>query len=121
MSKIERSYLNLAYWAPFLDNEDIADSRELLYLYIMDIGIFPFEKCYEGRTIMSACVTARNVTLLRELLKHEYAVHYKDDLAFAKRRCKSKDTFGNNLLHHVCAHPDSIRNQFFEAINDLPV
>jgi len=121
MSKIERSYFNVAYWAPFLSEEDMELSRELLYLFIMDVGMFPFEKCYEGRTIMSGCVTARNVSLLRELLKHEYCVHYKDDFDFAKRRCKSKDAVGNNLMHHVFMLPDSIRNLFFDVINEFPV
>ena len=68
MSNIERSYINAAYWAAFLRIEDIHLTRKFLYLFIMDIGIFPFEKCYDGKSIISSCVTAGKVELLKELL-----------------------------------------------------
>ena len=72
----------------------------------MDIGIFPFEKCYDGKSIISASVTAAKVELLKELLQHDYVVHYEDDLELCRMRCKSKDANGNNFLHHVCMLPE---------------
>jgi hypothetical protein len=101
MTKIERSYINAAYWAPFLKQEDIHLIRKFLYLFIMDIGIFPFEKCYDGKSIISACVTAGKPELLKELLMHDYVVHYESDLDLCRARCKAKDSNGNNFMHHV--------------------
>ena len=97
--------------------KDIAEVKNFVYLFIMDCGVSPFVKAYEGRTLISATVPSESIELLTELLSHTYMVRFEEDFEQLKKRCKSKDVRGNNLLHEVCMLQEAHRNKYFEVIN----
>lgn len=61
-------------------------AKEFLYFFIIGLGISPFVKFFEGKSIFQACVendsddtTMVKKSIFRELLTHTYIVHYKSD------------------------------------------
>jgi len=98
-------------------NQDQAEVKNFVYLFIMDCGVSPFVKAYEGRTLISATVPSESIEFLTELLSHTYMVRFEEDFEELKKRCKSKDAKGNNLLHEVCMLKEAKRNKYFEVIN----
>ena len=46
--------------------------KEFVYLFIAELGISPFVKCYQNKSIVQACIYSRRLDFLRELLQHEY-------------------------------------------------
>jgi hypothetical protein len=75
LTKPMQAYLRLAYWAIRLTNIDIhpeveradkeklrnqlkAEARRVMYFYLMDLGVSPFLRSYEDRSIVHACVKA---------------------------------------------------------------
>jgi len=98
-------------------DKDQPEVKNFVYLFIMDCGVSPFVKAYEGRTLISATVPSCSVQFLTELLSHKYLVRFEEDFEQLIKRCKSKDVRGNNLLHEVCKLQEAHRNKYFEVIN----
>jgi hypothetical protein len=72
-----QSYSRIAYWAIFLANDNNNPDMEIfvkkfLYFFILDLGLSPFIKCYEKKSIIQACIVSGRFDFLRELLSHEY-------------------------------------------------
>jgi hypothetical protein len=72
-----QSYSRIAYWAIFLANDNNNPDMEIfvkkfLYFFILDLGLSPFIKCYEKKSIIQACIVSASFDFLRELLSHEY-------------------------------------------------
>lgn len=92
--------------------------KKFVYLFILDLGISPFIKCYRNKTLIHACVVSNRADFMRELLSHHYECYdVKDWETFAKS-CKSKDYRGDNVLHEVFQKPVEARNKFLEIICD---
>jgi len=53
--------------------------KNFIYIFIMDLGISPFVKCYDRKTMISATVSSGRLDLLEELLSHTYETVYLDD------------------------------------------
>ena len=53
--------------------------RNFIYIFIMDIGISPFVKCYDGKSMISATVPSGRLEFLKELLSHKYECEYLED------------------------------------------
>jgi hypothetical protein len=56
-----QSYCRIAFWAIFLANDTTDPDMEIfvkkfLYYFIMDLGLSPFIKCYEKKSIIQACI-----------------------------------------------------------------
>jgi hypothetical protein len=71
------SYCRIVYWAIFLANDNDDPDMEIfvkkfLYYFIIDLGLSPFIKCYEKKSIIQACIVSGRLDFLRELLSHEY-------------------------------------------------
>ena len=87
----QKSYLHIAYWAMTLlkklESIDQKEGRVLredeafdqdfeflmkkfIYMFILDIGISPFVKCYEGCNLIQGCIEAYRIDFLKELLMH---------------------------------------------------
>jgi len=58
---------------------------------------------------------------LEELLSHTYTSLDNVDYDTFKKKIKSKDNIGNNLLHSVCELPERARERFFKILNNYPV
>ena len=71
-----QSYCRIAYWAIFIANDIDEDKdieifiKQFLYFFILDLGISPFIKCYEKKSIIQACIVSKRLDFLRELLSH---------------------------------------------------
>ena len=81
MNNDQLSYLRIAYWAIRMFEADFESNfkvqiikklKEFLYFIILDIGISPFVKFYEGKSLLFAAVQAKQTELLKELLSHTY-------------------------------------------------
>lgn len=90
--------MSLAYWAISLANMDTKENdkgtyekimKAFVYIFIIDLGISPFVKCYNKRNLFQACVASGRVDFLRELLNHKYEVRTKKDLAIFKKTMDS--------------------------------
>lgn len=53
--------------------------KKFLYYFIIDLGISPFIKCYEKKSIIQACIVSNRLDFLRELISHEYEVLSEKD------------------------------------------
>lgn len=124
----QRSYLHLAYWAISLANLDerVPEDQDygkyeiymkkFVYIFVLDLGISPFIKCYQEKSLVQACVIARRNDFLRELLSHKYEMLTKSDFKDFVKSCKSKDRKGNNIFHEIFMLPQESRNRFLETI-----
>ena len=124
----QRSYLHLAYWAISLANLDerVPEDQDygkyeiymkkFVYIFVLDLGISPFIKCYQEKSLVQACVLARRNDFLRELLSHKYEMLTKNDFEDFVKSCKSKDRKGNNIFHEIFMLPQESRNRFLETI-----
>jgi len=114
----------VAYWAAFMANqshEDLLMAKHFVYIFILDLGVSPFVKCYDGRLLISATVPAMRPDLLEELLSHNYIALHESDYEAFRTRLQSKDSIGNNLLHTVCLLPERARERYFRVLNNNPV
>jgi hypothetical protein len=59
--------------------------KKFLYYFIIDLGISPFVKCYEKKSIVQACVRSGRLDFLRELLSHEYELLNNKDVEIFKK------------------------------------
>jgi hypothetical protein len=59
--------------------------KKFLYYFIIDLGISPFVKCYEKKSIIQACVRSGRLDFLRELLSHEYELLNNKDVEIFKK------------------------------------
>ena len=75
--------------------------KEFVYFFVMDLGISPFVKCYQNKSLIQACVKARQKQLMAELLQHEYEVKNPKEIGILAKTCKGKDIFGNNIFHEI--------------------
>lgn len=124
MTKVQKSYVNIAYWACAMQAGTPAQQQQVkrfIYLFIMDLGISPFVKCYDHKTLISATVHSGRIRFLQELLSHRYVVIHANDFESMQKRCASKDIKGNNLLHAICQLPLSRRNEYLEVVHHNPV
>jgi hypothetical protein len=75
--------MHLAYWAIYIsnmDNDSTVDEdgafeiymKKFVYIFLFDLGISPFIKCYQEKSLVQACVTSRRFDFLREILSHKY-------------------------------------------------
>ena len=116
------SYLRVAYWAikiANLDNESSESEifmKKFLYFFIIDLGISPFVKSYQNKSILQACISSNRLDFLRELLSHTYEVLSPDDIEIFQKSCKGKDIEGNNIFHDIFLHNKYERNKFLEVI-----
>ena len=51
-------------------------------------------------------------------MSHTYECEYLDDYDAMQQRVKSKDIRGNNIMHDICMLPQTLREEYFEIIND---
>ena len=65
--------------------------KEFVYVFIIDLGISPFVKCYQNKSIVQACVLSRRLDFLRELLCHKYEVMNPKQVAIMAKTCQGKD------------------------------
>lgn len=123
-TKQQQSYIRLAYWAITMANMDEDDPeieifmKEFVYVFIIDLGISPFVKCYQNKSIVQACVLSRRLDFLRELLSHEYEVLNPKEVKIFAHTAQGKDIFGNNIFHEVFQLPRDTRNKYLEVIFD---
>ena len=69
----------------------------------MDLGISPFIKCYDGKSLISATVHSKQHEFFKELLGHTYVCgHESDYMDMIKRCAKTRNILGNNLMHDIC-------------------
>ena len=119
----------MAYWAIYIsnmDNDSTQDEdgafeiymKKFVYIFLFDLGISPFIKCYQEKSLAQACVTARRFDFLRELLSHKYECFDKQAMKDFKNSCKGKDWKGNNIFHEVFMLEESMRNNFLNVIYD---
>ena len=113
MSVQQKAYLSLAYWAISIANMDKDREyggkagfyevlmKRFVYIFIADLGISPFVKCYNKRSIIQACIASEREDMLRELLSHKYELLNKEAYEIFKSTLKSKDFKGNNVFHDV--------------------
>jgi hypothetical protein len=59
--------------------------KKFLYYFIIDLGISPFVKCYEKKSIIQACVRSGRLDFLRELLSHKYELLNNKDVEIFKK------------------------------------
>lgn len=61
LNKIAKSYLKTAYWAAFIHKAedspdkkyaDLLRAKNFIYIFILDIGVSPFVKSYDGRLLI---------------------------------------------------------------------
>ena len=75
----QRSFLHMAYWSIALSEGKQSQAeiymKKFIYFFIIDLGISPFVKCYQGKTLIEACIDSRRLDTLKELLSHTYVVH----------------------------------------------
>jgi hypothetical protein len=123
-TKQQQSYIRLAYWAISMANMDEVDPaieifmKEFVYVFIIDLGISPFVKCYQNKSIVQACVLSRRLDFLRELLSHQYEVMNPKQVDIMAKTCQGKDIFGNNVFHEIFQLPRDTRNKYLEVIFD---
>ena len=71
------------------DSDDDANieifMKKFLYFFILDLGISPFVKCYEKKSIIQACIKSGRLDFLRELLSHDYELLDKHDVEIFKK------------------------------------
>jgi len=100
----------MAYWSVALSegNQGRAEiyMKKFIYFFIIDLGISPFVKCYQGKTLIEACIDARRIDTLKELLSHTYIVHNTEDKNLLRKSGKNKDINGNNALHRIFSIPE---------------
>jgi hypothetical protein len=119
-----KSYCKIAYWAVFLANDIDSDPnieifmKKFLYFFIIDLGVSPFIKCYEKKSIIQACIVSNRLDFLRELLTHEYEVLTEKDAEILKISAKGKDINGDNIYHEIFKKKAEIRNKYLEVILD---
>ena len=119
-----QSYIRIAYWAIFMANDSDEDPeieifmKKFLYFFIMDLGISPFVKCYEKKSIVQACIKAERLDFLRELLCHEYELLNKKDAEIFKKSARGKDINGDNIYHEIFKLDKIKRNKFIELIKN---
>ena len=88
----------------------------------MDLGISPFTKCYDGKSLLSATVHSKQINFFRELLGHTYICGNTSDYNNMIKRCtKTRNIIGNNLMHDICQLPDGIRNKYLKYAHETPV
>ena len=133
----QRSLLQLAFWALTMAKEpdpidqpdeyeeargDRFRAQHLLYIFIMDLGVSPFVKCYDDVALLTGLVRSGEFTILRDLLKHKYITIYYEDFAFLKRQIKrATDRWGNNILHEIYKMPETARNIYLDILNEYPM
>ena len=119
-----QSYCRIAYWSIFMANDNDDDPnieifmKKFLYYFIMDLGISPFVKCYEKKSIIQACIKSGRLDFLRELLSHEYELLSKEDVEIFKTSAQGKDKNGDNIYHEIFKLKKEMRNKFLELITD---
>ena len=99
----QRSLLQLAFWALTMAKEpdpieqpkeyemakgDKFRAQHLLYIFVMDLGVSPFVKCYDDVALITGLVRSGEFTILRDLLKHKYITIYYEDFSFLKKQLK---------------------------------
>ena len=84
--------------------------KRFVYFFIMDLGISPFVKCYQDKSLVQACITTRRLHFLEEILSHHYYVISQKELEFFKKTAKGKDIYGNNIFHQIFMLPEGQRN-----------
>lgn len=93
-----------------------------MYIFLLDLGISPFTKCYDAKSLISAAVYSRNRAFFKELLQHDYIVNNAKDYERMIKNCEnSRNYHGNNLMHEICLLPDDHRNQYFQLVADYPI
>lgn len=123
-TKQMQSYIRIAYWAIFIANDSDGDPeaeifmKKFLYFFILDLGISPFIKCYEKKSIVQACIKAGRLDFLREILSHEYELLDKKDAEIFKKSARGKDKLGENIYHEIFKLSKNKRNKFLELIKD---
>jgi len=79
--------------------------KQFVYLFILDIGVSPFVRCYEGKTLIQGCIAAYRDDFLKELLLHKYEfITHKEFEIFKYSAVHNKDNTGNNLMHSIFEH-----------------
>ena len=119
---VQQAYIRLAYWAISTVNMEEVDHdaekrmKRFVYFFLLDLGISPFIKCYQKKTLIHACVRAERVDFLRELLRHDYEMADPQTFEVFEKSCKNKDHKGDNVFHEVFKLDVEKRNQFLNVI-----
>jgi hypothetical protein len=104
-TKEQRSYLHLVYWSVALSEGNNGKAevymKKFIYFFIMDLGISPFVKCFDGKNLLEACIKSRRFDTLKELLSHTYICCTPEECLELDNSSRDKDIHGNNLLHNV--------------------
>ena len=126
LNEIQKSYLKVAYWSIFKCDDEDSDvrqkARQFAYIFLLDLGLSPFTKCYDAKSLISAAVQSRNRKFFKELLQHDYILNNEMDFNRMVKNCgNSRDYHGNNLMHEICLLPDDHRNQYLQIVADSPI
>ena len=109
-----------------MDNDSTTDPdgmfeiymKQFVYIFILDLGISPFIKCYQEKSLIQACITSRRYDFLRELLSHRYECATPKDYKDFINSCKAKDWKGNNVFHEIFMLDGEMRNKYLKVIYD---
>ena len=114
-----------------MDNESVAMMRkfeetegkyeilmkQFIYIFIIDLGISPFIKCYKEKNFFQACIISEQKNFLQELLSHIYEVYDERTLVRFKQIIQTDaDVNGQNLFHEIFMLEKSKQAQFLEMI-----
>lgn len=132
MTNAQKAYLRVAHWAIRLAdfvfeerNEKNAKkkkqyrkmAREVLFFFVMDMGVSPFVKTYHDRSLVHALVKANLVDLLAELLCHEFNLLYSGEYSqFKDSATLCEDIKGDNVFHCIFKHQPEDRNEFLKVV-----
>lgn len=70
-----------------------------MYMFILDLGISPYIKCYMGKTLIQGCVSTNLLSFIEELNSHKFVFMDEKDLNDFVKSTQTKDEIGNNTLH----------------------
>jgi len=66
-------------------------SKRFIYYFILDLGISPFIKAYQGKSLMTACVTENLTKFTKEIMSHRYVVRNDYQKQLLMKSAKQKD------------------------------
>ena len=92
--------------------------KQFVYIFILDLGISPFIKCYQEKSLIQACIVSRRYDFLRELLSHQYELITPKAFEEFEKSCKGKDYKGNNIFHDIFMLDCKDRNRFLKVVYD---
>lgn len=131
LTRPQRAYMRLPYWAiratDFKKDRRMNDrrrkvddatlrklARRTYMFYVVYLGISPFSKSYYDRTLIHACVRAKKLDMIKELLSFTYSLYSDDEVNEFKQAVQnSGDLRGNNIFHNVFQLEDQkLRDEF---------